>query len=64
MFEGKSSKVPGTEDVIKSIRPLGRLAKVDEIGNSIVYLCSPAASFVNGIWLIIDAGFTLTLRLS
>jgi NAD(P)-dependent dehydrogenase (short-subunit alcohol dehydrogenase family) len=63
MFEGKCSKVPQTEDIVKSISPLGRVAEVDEIGNSIAYLCSPAASYVNGIGLIIDAGLTLMLHL-
>jgi enoyl-[acyl-carrier-protein] reductase (NADH) len=63
MFEGECAKVPQTEDAVKAISPLQRVAEVDEVGNSIVYLCSPAASYVNGIGLIIDAGLTLTLHL-
>jgi NAD(P)-dependent dehydrogenase (short-subunit alcohol dehydrogenase family) len=63
MLEGEYGKVPQNEDIVKSISPLGRVAEVDEIGSCIVYLCSPAASYVNGIGLIIDAGWTLTLHL-
>ncbi len=50
-------------ELVSSVTPLGRPAEVDEVGNSIVYLCSPAASYVNGVGLVVDAGLTLTLRL-
>ena len=63
MFEAECTKLPQTADVVKAICPLQRVAEVDEVGNSIVYLCSPAASYVNGVGLIIDAGLTLTLHL-
>jgi enoyl-[acyl-carrier-protein] reductase (NADH) len=63
MFEGECSKVAQTEDIEKSISPFERVAEVDEIGNSLVYLCSPMASYVSGIGLIIDVGLTLTLHL-
>jgi len=39
--------------------PLGRMATVDEIGNAALYLCSDAASFVNGVTLVVDGGLWL-----
>jgi enoyl-[acyl-carrier-protein] reductase (NADH) len=63
MFESECNKTHQTRDIVKSRTSLGRPAKVDEVGNKVVYLCSPAASYVNGIGLLVDAGLTLTLHL-
>jgi len=38
--------------------PLGRWGRPEEIASGIVYLCSPAASFMTGSELVIDGGFT------
>lgn len=39
--------------------PLGRVPDVSEVAAPIVFLCSPAASFVNGTCLPIDGGLTI-----
>lgn len=36
--------------------PLGRMGKPEEFANVAVFLCSPAASFVNGVMLQVDGG--------
>src|SRR5262245_49310353 len=39
--------------------PLGRMATIDEIANAALYLSSDAASFVNGVTLVVDGGLWL-----
>jgi len=38
--------------------PLGRWGRPEEIASGILYLCSPASSFMTGSELVIDGGFT------
>jgi NAD(P)-dependent dehydrogenase (short-subunit alcohol dehydrogenase family) len=37
--------------------PMGRMASEEEIADSVLYLCSPAAGFVTGSSLAVDGGF-------
>lgn len=39
-------------------QPIGRLARADEIAAAVLWLCSPAASFVLGVALPVDGGYT------
>ncbi len=43
---------------IKAAHPLGRWAEPGEVADSIVYLCSPASSFVTGQILMVDGGYS------
>ena len=50
------------EDQRKSLaeaHPLGRIARADEIADAVVWLCSDKASFVTGIALPVDGGYTV-----
>ncbi|ROV96207.1 hypothetical protein VSDG_04999 [Cytospora chrysosperma] len=44
---------------ISTMTPLKRAASPDEVADSIIFLSSPSASFINGAALPIDAGLTL-----
>jgi NAD(P)-dependent dehydrogenase (short-subunit alcohol dehydrogenase family) len=37
-------------------RPMGRAGKAEEVAEAVIWLCSDAASFVNGHGLVIDGG--------
>jgi len=39
-------------------QPIGRLGGADEVAAAVLWLCSPGASFVIGIGLPVDGGFT------
>jgi peroxisomal 2,4-dienoyl-CoA reductase len=39
--------------------PLGRLGTTDDIANASLYLVSDAASYVNGVTLVVDGGLWL-----
>lgn len=43
-------------DVLIAATPLGRLGQASEVASVIVFLCSPAASFVNGETIQINGG--------
>jgi NAD(P)-dependent dehydrogenase (short-subunit alcohol dehydrogenase family) len=38
--------------------PMGKVARVEDIANAVVYLASPAAGMVTGTSLIVDGGWT------
>lgn len=39
-------------------QPIGRLGHADEIAAAVLWLCSPASSFVIGVALPVDGGYT------
>jgi NAD(P)-dependent dehydrogenase (short-subunit alcohol dehydrogenase family) len=43
---------------VEDVLPLGRMGTVEEFGQSIAWLASPAASFIHGHALMFDGGGT------
>jgi NAD(P)-dependent dehydrogenase (short-subunit alcohol dehydrogenase family) len=50
----------GELDVPEAVanQPIGRLGRPDEMAAAVLWLCSPAASFVLGVALAVDGGYT------
>ncbi|KAL9630601.1 MAG: hypothetical protein Q9204_004637 [Flavoplaca sp. TL-2023a] len=64
MFEEECSKNPQLQEIVKALSPLGRAAEPDEVAGVILFLCGPAASYVTGTGLVVDAGLTLTVHMT
>ncbi|MBV5345438.1 MAG: SDR family oxidoreductase, partial [Rhodoferax sp.] len=49
---------PDFDDWVKKRTPTGRWGRTEEIGPAAVFLASEEASFVNGLVMTVDGGFT------
>ena len=47
------------ENAILSRTPLGRWGEPDDIAGAVLFLCSPAASFITGVILPVDGGYLI-----
>jgi NAD(P)-dependent dehydrogenase (short-subunit alcohol dehydrogenase family) len=45
-------------DMLKQLLPMGRVATMEEVAGAVIWLCSDAASYMNGIGLPIDGGLS------
>ena len=46
---------------MKSQAPAGRFGEANEVANAVAFLCTPAASYINGINVPVDGGRTKSL---
>ncbi len=56
MFESQ----PAAYQDILSRTPMRRLGTPEEVASAVAYLCSPEASYVNGLAMTVDGGWTAT----
>lgn len=47
------------EAQVAALHPIGRIADADEIAEAVLWLASPAASFVVGVAMPVDGGYTI-----
>ncbi len=52
------AKEPETMKEITKEQPIGRLGQPEEIASTVLWLCSPGASFLIGHALAVDGGYT------
>ncbi len=59
MMDRFTGGTPEERDRVIAQEPIGRMGRPEEIAATVVWLCSPAASFVTGHALVADGGQTL-----
>lgn len=58
MIEEMDARTPGFSDSLVSMHPIGRIGSPREVGESVAWLGSDAASFVTGASFSVDGGYT------
>ena len=58
MFRRAAEADPRKAEYVAGMHPVGRIGKVEEIAEAVMYLCSSNSSFTTGIALPVDGGHT------
>ena len=61
--EGMTRLVPDPiKERLKKIIPLGRFGRISDVEKTAMFLCSDAASFINGVIIVVDGGQWLAVN--
>jgi NAD(P)-dependent dehydrogenase (short-subunit alcohol dehydrogenase family) len=55
---------PRFRKINTEMTPYPRLGRVDDIANTVAFLCSEAGAFINGQTIVVDGGWSSTKYLS
>jgi NAD(P)-dependent dehydrogenase (short-subunit alcohol dehydrogenase family) len=58
MADRLAAGVKTTKDDLAPLHPTGRIGRVEEVAETVLWLCSGRASFVTGHSMFVDGGFT------
>ena len=56
MLQKALEKEPDVRRLLEKSMPLGRVATVEEVANTVHFLASPGASFITGQSLLVESG--------
>jgi NAD(P)-dependent dehydrogenase (short-subunit alcohol dehydrogenase family) len=54
--EGQAEEL---DKMLKTLVPMGRMGKPEEIADAVLWLCSSAASYVTGQSISVDGGYVM-----
>ncbi|KAL4981255.1 hypothetical protein BDW68DRAFT_108940 [Aspergillus falconensis] len=63
LLDVELEKNPEVGAMIQAMVPIKRAAECEEVADTITYLLSPSASYINGTSVLLDAALTTTVRL-
>ncbi|KAL5040884.1 hypothetical protein BDW71DRAFT_192896 [Aspergillus fruticulosus] len=63
LLDVELEKNPEVGAMIQAMVPIKRAAECEEVADTIAYLLSPSASYINGTSVLLDAALTTTVRL-
>ena len=63
LLDEELQKNPEVQGMISAVVPIKRAAECEEVSDVVAFLCSPAAGYISGASLLVDAAITTTLRL-
>ena len=58
MVDRFTEAIGSSKEELVPLHPIGRIGRVEEVANAVLWLCSDKASFVTGHSLVVDGGFT------
>jgi NAD(P)-dependent dehydrogenase (short-subunit alcohol dehydrogenase family) len=58
MFERFAASDPARRDAVAASIPAGRVGTAEEVAQTVLFLCSDAASYITGAAYTVDGGFT------
>jgi NAD(P)-dependent dehydrogenase (short-subunit alcohol dehydrogenase family) len=58
MVDRFAGAIGSSKKDLAALHPIGRIGRVEEVADAVLWLCSGRASFVTGHSLVVDGGFT------
>jgi NAD(P)-dependent dehydrogenase (short-subunit alcohol dehydrogenase family) len=58
MVDRLAAGIGTKKEDLAQLHPIGRMGRVEEVAEAVLWLCSGKASFVTGHSLLVDGGFT------
>ena len=55
-YDDYRAQHPEVDSQIAALQPLGRVGAAEEVADTVAFLLSPAAGFINGVTLAVDSG--------
>ena len=62
VWDRRKRNEPERYERMLRLNPMGRFGRPEEVANAVVFICSPAASFISGTNLVVDGAATVRIQ--